>query len=118
VLGTIIGTSQLIKEERGKATVSLVDLIVGDIEFKKSKVGKVKDPKAGSYMLTADNAEQTRNAYKKAKEDRLRQEKELVHRELHPLFHKEEELREHDTKISKGGRTKKKIEGVGRLEYI
>jgi hypothetical protein len=52
---------QLIKEERGKAMVSLVDLIVGDVEFNTSKVGKVKDPKAGCYMITADNA-QTRNA--------------------------------------------------------
>jgi hypothetical protein len=75
--------SQLIKEEKGKAMVSpLVDLVVmgGSIEFGTSKKGKVKDPKAGGYRLTADN-EPTRNAYKNSKEERpLRQEKELVQR--------------------------------------
>ena len=52
-------------------------------------------------MITGENDE-SRNEYERAKEDRLRQEKELVHREIHPLFHKtEEELREYDNKASK-----------------
>jgi hypothetical protein len=34
----------LIKEERGEARVALVDLIVGEIEFDTSKIGKVDDP--------------------------------------------------------------------------
>jgi hypothetical protein len=33
------------KEERGKAGVSLGDIIMGDIEFDTSKVGKLQDPK-------------------------------------------------------------------------
>ena len=41
-------------------------------------------------MITADNVE-TKHAYNKVKETRLSHEKELVHRELHPLFHKTEE---------------------------
>ena len=107
-------------EERGKARKSLVDLIVGEFEFDTNKVDKITNPKAGGYMIAADNVE-TKYDFIKAKENRLREEKELlVHRELHPLFHKtEEELRNYyDTKMAKrGGRTEKEIEGVGRLEY-
>jgi hypothetical protein len=69
-------------------------------------------------MLIAAN-EPTKNVYKKAKEERLRQEKPMVHRGLHPLFHKtREELREYDENIYKKRRRKKnKIKGVGRLVY-
>jgi hypothetical protein len=67
---------QLIKEERCQATASLVDVIMGDIQFHKPRLlGGLRIP---CSMLTADN-EPTRTAYKNAKEDRLRQEKELVH---------------------------------------
>jgi hypothetical protein len=76
----------------------LVDLIVGEMEFDTSKIGKVEDPQTGGYMLTAEN-----EGYNSAKEERLRKENELVHRVmLHPLFDKnEEQLREHDSKVSK-----------------
>jgi hypothetical protein len=64
--------SQLIKEERGEAGVALVDLIVGEMEFDTSKIGKVDDPRAGGYMLTAEN-----EGCNLEKEDRLRKEDEL-----------------------------------------
>jgi hypothetical protein len=49
------------------------------------------------YMLTAEN-----EGYNSAKEERVRKENELVHRVMHSLFHKiEEQLREHDSKVSK-----------------
>jgi hypothetical protein len=32
----------------------LVDIIVGEMEFDMSKVGKLQDPRAGGYMLTAE----------------------------------------------------------------
>ena len=64
--------SQLIKEERGEAGVALVDLIVGEMEFDTSKIGKVDDPRAKGYMLTAEN-----EGCNSAKEDRLRKEDEL-----------------------------------------
>ena len=90
--------SQLVEDERGEAGVPLVDLMVGEIEFNKSKIGKVVDPRTGGYMLTAEN-----EGYKNsAKEERLRKENKLVHRVMHPLFDKnEEQLREHDSKVSK-----------------
>jgi hypothetical protein len=56
-----------------------------------SKVRKVKDRKAGGYIIIADN-EPARYTYRKAKEERMRQEKEfLAHRYIHPCFHKTEE---------------------------
>ena len=59
-------------------------------------------------MITGENVE-TIHKYNKAKETRLRQEKELVHRDLHPLFHKtEDELRNYDTKMSKEAEEQKK----------
>jgi hypothetical protein len=62
----------LIKEERGEAGVALVDSIVGEMEFDTSKIGKVDDPRAGGYMLTAEN-----EGCNLEKEDRLRKEDEL-----------------------------------------
>jgi hypothetical protein len=50
----------------------------------------------------------------------VRQEKKLAHRELHSLFHKmlEEEFRECDKQYKKEAEEqKKRIEGVGRLQY-
>ncbi len=49
-------------------------------------------------MITAENAER-KNAFKKAREARIKEQNELVHREMHPLFQKtDEELREYDAK--------------------
>jgi hypothetical protein len=85
----------LIKEERGKAGVALVALIVGEMEFDTSQIGKVEDPRTGGYMLTAEN-----DGYNLEEEDRLRKENELVHRVIHPLFDKtEEQLRKRDSNI-------------------
>jgi hypothetical protein len=88
----------LVEDERREAGVALVDLIVGEMEFDTSKIGKVEDPWTGGYMLTADN-----EGYNSAKKERLlRKENKLVHRVMHPLFDKkEEQLREHDSKVSK-----------------
>jgi pyruvate/2-oxoacid:ferredoxin oxidoreductase alpha subunit len=88
----------LVEDERGEAGVALVDLIVGEMEFNTSKIGKVEDPQTGGYMLTAEN-----EGYNSAKEERPRKENELVHRVMHPaLFDKnEEQLRERDSKVSK-----------------
>ena len=38
-----------------QAGVAFVDLIVEEMEFDTSKVGKVEDPRTGGYMLTAEN---------------------------------------------------------------
>jgi hypothetical protein len=55
-------------------------------------------------MLTAEN-----EGYNSAKEERLRKENKLVHRVMHPLFNKnEEQLREHDSKVSKETEEQKK----------
>jgi hypothetical protein len=87
----------LVEDERGEAGVALVDLIVGEMEFDASQIGKVGDPRTGGYMLTAEN-----EGYNSAKEERLRKENELVHRVMHPLFDKnEEQLRENDSKVSR-----------------
>jgi hypothetical protein len=87
----------LVEDERGEAGVALVDLIVGEMEFDTSKIGKVEDPRTGGYMLTAEN-----EGSNSAKEERLRKENELVHRVTHPLFDKnEEQLREDGSKVSK-----------------
>jgi pyruvate/2-oxoacid:ferredoxin oxidoreductase alpha subunit len=88
----------LVGDECGEAGVALVDLIVGEMEFDTSKIGKVEGPRTGGYMLTAEN-----EGYNLAKEERPRKENELVHRVMHPaLFDKnEEQLREHDSKVSK-----------------
>jgi hypothetical protein len=87
----------LVEEERGEAGVALVDSIVGEMEFDTSKIGKVGDPQTGGYMLAAEN-----EGYNLAKEERPRKENKLVHRVMHPLFDKnEEQLREHDSKVSK-----------------
>jgi hypothetical protein len=88
----------LVEDKRGEAGVALVDFIVGEMEFDTSKIGKVEDPRTGDYMLTAEN-----EGYNSAKEKRLRKENELVHRVMHPaLFDKnEEQLREHNSKVSK-----------------
>ncbi len=81
---------------------------MGDFEFDTSKVGKVNNARGGEYMITGENDE-SKNEYERAKEDRLRQEKELVHREIHPLIHKtEEELREHDNEVSKEAEEQKR----------
>jgi hypothetical protein len=94
----------LVEDERGEAGVALVDLIVGEMEFNTSKIGKVEDPQTGGYMLTAEN-----EGYNLAKEERPRKENELVHRVMHPLFDKnEEQLREHDSKVSKGTEEQKR----------
>jgi hypothetical protein len=67
------------------------------MEFGTSQIGKVEDPRTGDYMLTAEN-----EGYNSAKEERLRKENKLVHRVMHPLFDKnEEQLREHDSKVSR-----------------
>jgi hypothetical protein len=85
------------EEKRGEAGVALVDLIVGEMEFDTSKIGKVEDPRRGGDMLAAEN-----EGYNSAKEERLRKENELVHRVMHPLFEKnEEQLREHNSNVSK-----------------
>jgi pyruvate/2-oxoacid:ferredoxin oxidoreductase alpha subunit len=87
----------LLHDERGEAGVALVDLIVGEMEFDTSKIGKVEDPRTGGYMLTAEN-----EGYNLAKEERLRKENELVHRVMQPLFDKnKEQVREHGSKVSK-----------------
>jgi hypothetical protein len=87
----------LVEDERGEAGVAVVDLIVGEMEFATSKIGKVEDPQTGGYVLTAEN-----EGYNSAKEERLRKENKLVHRVMHPLFDKnEEQLRELDSKVSK-----------------
>jgi hypothetical protein len=66
-------------------------------ELDTSKSGKVEDPRTGGYMLIAEN-----EGYNLAKEERLRKENELVHKVMHPLYDKnEEQLREHDSKVSK-----------------
>ncbi len=70
----------MVEDERGEAGVALVDLIVGEMEFDTSKIGKVEDPQTGGYMLTAEN-----EGYNSAKEERLRKENELAHRVTHPL---------------------------------
>ena len=62
----------MVEDERGEAGVALVDLIVGEMEFNTSKIGKVDDPQAGGYMLTAEN-----EGCDLEKEDRLRKEDEL-----------------------------------------
>ena len=81
---------------------------MGDFEFDTSKVGKVNNARGGGYMITGENDE-SKNEYERAKEDKLRQEKELVHREIHPLFHKtEEEVREYDNKVSKEAEEQKR----------
>jgi hypothetical protein len=67
--------SQLVEDKHGEAGVALVDLIVGEMEFDTSKIGKVEDPRTGGYMLTAEN-----EGYNSAKEERPRKENELVHR--------------------------------------
>jgi hypothetical protein len=59
----------------------VVDLIVGEMEFDTSRIGKVDGPQTGGYMLTAEN-----EGYNLAKEERLRKENKLVHRVIHPLF--------------------------------
>jgi hypothetical protein len=87
----------LVEDERGEAGVALVDLIVGEMEFDTSKIGKVENPQTGGYMLTAEN-----EGYNSAKKERLRKENKLVHRVMHPFFDKkEEQLKEHDSKVSK-----------------
>jgi hypothetical protein len=87
----------LVEDKRGEAGIALVDLIVGEMEFDTSKIGKVEDPRTGGYMLTAEN-----EGYNPAKEERLRKENELVYRVMHPLFDKnEEQLGEHNGKVSK-----------------
>ena len=87
----------MVEDGRGEAGVALVDLIVGEMEFDTSKIGKIEDPRTGDYMLTAENEE-----YNSAKEERLRKEKEMVHRVMHPFFDKnEEQLREHNSKVSR-----------------
>jgi hypothetical protein len=68
----------LVEDGRGEAGVALVDLIVGEMEFDTSKIGKIEDPRTGDYMLTAENEE-----YNSAKEERLRKENKLVHRVMH-----------------------------------
>jgi carbamoylphosphate synthase small subunit len=79
------------------------------MEFHTSKIGKVDNPRTGGYMLTTEN-----EGYNLAKEERPRKEHELVHRVIHPLFDKtEEQLREHDSKISKEGEGKR----IGRVQY-
>jgi hypothetical protein len=94
----------LVEDEHGEAGVALVDLIVGEMEFDTSQIGKVEDPQTGVYMLTAEN-----EGYNSAKEERLRKESELVHRVMHPLFDKnEEQLREHNSKVSKETREQKR----------
>ena len=45
----------MVEDKRGEAGVALVDLIVGEMKFDTSKIGKVEDPQTGGYMLTADN---------------------------------------------------------------
>jgi hypothetical protein len=94
----------LIGEGRGEAGVALVDLIVGDMEFDTSRIGNIEDPRTGGYMLTAEN-----EGYISAKEERIRKESELVHRVVHSLFDKtEEQLREHDSKITKEAEEQKR----------
>ncbi len=85
--------------------MSLVSSIIRETNM---LVGKVNNARGGGYMITGENDE-SKNEYERAKEDRLRQEKELVHREIHPLFHKtEEELREYDNKVSKEAEEQKR----------
>jgi hypothetical protein len=103
----------LVEDERGEASVALVDLIVGEMEFDTSQIGKVEDPRTGGYMLTAEN-----EGYNWAKEERLRKENELVHRVMHPLFDKnEEQLREHDSKVSRNRGRKKEDKRLSRVQY-
>jgi hypothetical protein len=71
----------LVEDERGEAGVALMDLIVAEMEFDTSTIGKVEDPRTGGYMLTAEN-----EGYNLAKEERLRKENELVHWVMHPFL--------------------------------
>ena len=72
---------------------------MGEFEFDTSKTERNKNPRIGGYMITVENAER-KNAFKKARETRIKEENELVHREMHPLFQKtDEELREYDAKV-------------------
>jgi hypothetical protein len=81
-----------------------VDLIVGDMEFDTSRIGKIEDPRTGGYMLTAEN-----EGYNSAKEEIIRKENELVHRVVHPLFDKtEEQPTEHNSKITKEAEEQKR----------
>ena len=74
---------------------------MGEFGFDTSKTERNKNPRIGGYMITPKNAER-KNAFKKAKEKRIKEEKELVHRELHPLFQKtDEELRAYGDKVTK-----------------
>ena len=102
----------MVEDERGEAAVALVDLIVGEMEFDTSQVGK--DPQTGGYMLTAEN-----EGYNSAKEERLRKENELVHRVMHPLFNKnKEQLREHNSKVSRETEEqKRKGKRLSRVQY-
>jgi hypothetical protein len=94
----------LVEDERREAGVALVDLIVGEMEFDTSQIGKVEDPRTGGCMLTAEN-----EGYNLAKEERLRKENELVPRVMHPLFDKkEEQLREQDSKVSRESEEQKR----------
>jgi hypothetical protein len=104
----------LVEDERGEASVALVDLIVGEMEFDTSQIGKVEDPRPGGYMLTAEN-----EGYNSAKEERLRKENELVHRVMHPLFNKnKEQLREHNSKVSRETEEqKRKGKRLSRVQY-
>ena len=94
--------------ERGKSRQFLADLMVGEFEFDTTKFDKNKNPRRGGYMIAEDNVE-TQNAYKKAKDLRIKTENELVHRQLHPLFEMtEEDLREYDANKTKEAEEQKR----------
>jgi hypothetical protein len=57
--------SQLIEEERGQATVSLVDMIVGHIEFNTAKVGRARIKSGSLDAQHCSNNEPTRTEHKK-----------------------------------------------------
>jgi hypothetical protein len=63
----------LVEDERGEAGVVLVDLIVGEMEFDTSQIGKVEDPPTGGYMLTAEN-----EGYNLANEEREAEKGERI----------------------------------------
>jgi hypothetical protein len=78
---------------------SIVDLLVGNIEFDTSKTDM--NETNSEYMINGYDMDM-RNDFAKARTERLRAEKALVHRELHPLFHKTmEQLRNYDFKLAK-----------------
>jgi hypothetical protein len=86
---------------------------VGDFEFDTSNMDT--NQTNGEYMISGFNME-LRKEYHKARTNRVTRELGLVHRDLHPLFHKNpEELRNYDIKMANqlGQQKRRESEGNG-----